>query len=340
MIGARGGTLGGILRGMTSSTRPAAAPEQVLATAAGWSRGIAVGALVVGVGVVAVLPTAPASALTLTIAGIGLVAGLPHGSVDHILASRLTGRSPVLVTVAYAGAAVLAWLLIVALGPVALGTVVVLSLLHFGLGEAEVQRRLSGWYPGRAVTGALAVAGTGALLLPLARSGDLLHGVATAISPDLAAVLAATPVRLGLVVVWVVAAAVTVTAALRAGRRSVAVDVALIGALGAFAPPLIAFAVWFGGWHALRHSGRLLLTEPGCAALVTADRAGAAVRRLARLAAWPSVAATATLALLVGFTVAAPDPESAIAEVLRVLLALTVPHMLVVGWLDRRTSIS
>ena len=321
---------------MSRSIRSTAAPEQVLGTAASWSRRIVVATVLVGVCCAAVLPAALASAVTLAVAGVGLVVGLPHGSIDHLLASRLTGRSPVLVTLAYAGAAAVAWLLLVALGPVALGAVVVLSIVHFGSGELETQRSTTGWRPAGTVAGALAVAGTGALLLPLARSGDQLQGVATAVSPDVAAVLAGNPLRLGIVVLWLGAAIVAVTAALRAGHRSVAVDVVLIGALGALAPPLVAFAVWFGGWHALRHGGRLLLTEPGCAALVAADRTGDAVRRLARLAAWPSSAAVGTLVALVGFTVAAPDPTSAIAEVLRVLLALTVPHMLVVAWLDRR----
>ena len=115
-------------------------------------------------------------------------------------------------------------------------------------------------------------------------------------------------------------------------------DLVLIGALGVFLPPLAAFAVWFGCWHAVRHTGRLLDEEPGCAALVAAGRTGSAVRRFARLAAPPSVAALGVLLALALFATTAPDPEVAIAEVLHVLLALTVPHMLVVLWLDRRPA--
>ena len=37
-------------------------------------------------------------------------------------------------------------------------------------------------------------------------------------------------------------------------------------------------------------------------------------------------------------TMAAPDPTVVVAEVLRLLLALTVPHMVVVLWLDRTTD--
>ena len=55
-------------------------------------------------------------------------------------------------------------------GPLALVAVLALSVAHFGLGELEVVRATTGWRPGRAVAVAIGVAGTGALLLPLARA--------------------------------------------------------------------------------------------------------------------------------------------------------------------------
>jgi len=41
------------------------------------------------------------------------------------------------------------------------------------------------------------------------------------------------------------------------------------------------------------------------------------------------------VAALGWFTVAASDPAVVLAEVLRLLLALTVPHMVVVLWVDQ-----
>ena len=134
---------------------------------------------------------------------------------------------------------------------------------------------------------------------------------------------------------WVAAALVAVTTALRSGHRTIALDVVLIGLLGALAPPLVAFAVWFGGWHALRHCARMLTVEPGCAELMATGRRVAAVRRFVGLAAPPSVAALTVVVALAWFTVVVPDPATVVAEVLRLLLALTVPHMVVVLWLDR-----
>lgn len=280
--------------------------------------------------------TAP---IALVIAGLGFLAGVPHGAVDHLMAKRLTGGTPILVVASvYAGTASAAWVLMQHGGPVALLVVVVMSALHFGLGELEVARQLTGWRPSRLAAAAIVVAGSGALMLPLARSGDQLAGVATAVSPGLAALISAASVQTGLVVTWVVAACIAVIASLLSGHRAVALDIVLIGALGLVAPPLVAFAVWFGGWHALRHTARMLTVEPGCAALLTDGRRQAATLRLVRLAALPSLAALTAVVALGWLTVAAPDPTALLAEVLRLLLALTVPHMMVVLWLDRATD--
>jgi beta-carotene 15,15'-dioxygenase len=349
---ARSDRSGRILRSMTSSprsptppvaSRPGGEPAGVVVAAASWSRRAIAGMLLAAAVLAVVLPAAVAASLTLIVAVLGLLAGVPHGAVDHLVLSRLAGRPLPLVTAAYAAIAGASWALLHWVGPLTVGvvvvlSVVVLSVVHFGLGELEVYRAATGWHPGSVIGVALAVAGTGALLLPLARSGAGLAAVASAMSPDLGAVIGAGPVRLGIAAVWGVAAGVAGVAALRAGRASVALDVVLVGALGAFLPPLAAFAVWFGGWHAVRHTGRLLADEPGCAALIAADRTPAALRRFARLAAPPSLAALAVLLLLLARTTAAPDLERAIAEVLQVLLALTVPHMVVVLWLDRRVA--
>ena len=163
-------------------------------------------------------------------------------------------------------------------------------------------------------------------------------GVAAAVSPGLAPLIGEKPFEITLAVMWLAAAVVVVIAALWSGHPWVALDIVLVGALGMLAPPLVAFAVWFGGWHAIRHCARMLTVEPECAALVSAGRDRAAVLRLIRLAALPSAAALATVLVLGWITVTASDPTVVVAEILRLLLALTVPHMVVVWWLDRATA--
>ena len=240
--------------------------------------------------------------------------------------------------VVYAGIAAAAWALMEWAGSIALIVVVALSIVHFGLGELEVCHQLTGWRPGRLVAVAVAVAGCGALVLPLARSGDQLREVAADVSPGLALLISGRPFEMSLAGIWLVAAVVAIIASIRAAQRLVALDIAIVGALGLIAPPLVAFAVWFGGWHAIRHCARMLTVEPGCATLVSTGRDRSAVLRLIRLAALPSAAALATVLVLGWFTVTASDPAVVVAEILRLLLALTVPHMVVVWWLDRATG--
>jgi beta-carotene 15,15'-dioxygenase len=312
--------------------------RQTLALAGAVSRWLVIGTVLVAGGSVFGLP-APTAPVALFIAGLGLAAGVPHGAIDHLTAARLTGgRSIILVGGAYAGLAAAAWAVMAWVGPVALIVVVALSALHFGLGELEVSRQLTGWQPTPVLGVAIVVAGCGALLLPLARSGDQLAEVASAVSPDIAQLIGSAPVQTGLVVAWLVAALAAVAGALWSGHPAVALDIVLVGLLGTLAPPLVAFAVWFGGWHALRHYARMLTVEPGCAQLVADGRRQAAARRFVRLAAWPSLAALAVVAALGWFSVVAHDPTAIVAEALRVLLALTVPHMVVVLWLDRTSD--
>lgn len=330
--------------GSSSARVPAVGPVLIgprlsaggpLGVAVRWSRWLILAAAVAAVGHFAGLP-AITGPVALVVAGFGFLAGVPHGAADQVMAARLSGvRSMVMIFGGYVGMAAVAWALLEWTGLVPLLVMVAFSAVHFGLGELEVCRQLTGWRPTRLIAGAIAVAGCGALLLPLARSGDQLTGVATAISPGLAPLIAGRPLEMTLVGIWLTAAVVAVIASLWSGHLGVALDIVLVGALGLFAPPLVAFAVWFGGWHAIRHCARMLTVEPDCAALVSSGHNRAAVVRLIRLAAWPSVAALATVVALGWITVTASDPAVVVAEILRLLLALTVPHMVVVWWLDR-----
>ena len=310
-----------------------AAPLRVAATS---SRVFVVLVIVIAAGSLVGQLTWSSTAL-LAVAGLGVLAGVPHGGVDHVMAMRLAGRSAVVVVALYAAVAAVAWAVLQWGGPLALLVVIALSAVHFGLGELEVTTELTGWRPGGAVAAAIVIAGAGALLLPLARSGRQFSSVAAAVSPGLARLIGMAPVRTAVLVLWIVAALVAVAAALAARQPSCAVDVLLIGALGLFVPPLVAFAVWFGGWHSVRHCARMLGQEPGCAALLSRGETRAAWMRLARLAAPMSTAAVLAVLGLAWYTATASDPTAALAGVLRLLLALTVPHMVVVWWLDHQS---
>lgn len=268
------------------------------------------------------------------VVGLGLLAGVPHGAADHRILSRAGALPLPLAGVGYATAALVAWLLVLATGVTGIVVVVALSIVHFGAGELEA-------WPGRRTAPrttrlAVATAGTGALLLPLARGGARVDVVAASLDPRLAVLLAFGPVRIGLVVLWLVAVAAGLRHAVRTADRGLALDLALLGLLGTLAPPLVAFAVWFGGWHAVRHTSRLLAQGPG-------GTGPEGARWFLRAAALPTLGAVLVLLLLAVVRAASHDPAATTALALGLLLAVTVPHVLVVAWLDvlaRRRNIA
>ncbi len=296
--------------------------------------------------------TAPdlASAIALPLALVGAALGVPHGAVDHLVpwwwgaidphavARRPATARLALFAGAYAAAAAVALAAFVLAPTPALAAFLVLSAVHFGRGEVVTSAERS---MRRVPTAsddwpvALAHGGVVVGLLLWARPDDtdaLLGGL----SPRLAeAALAARVPGLVLVAAGVV---VALTVLLRGRRHLEAAELALLAATFTLAPPLAAFGVYFGLWHSLRHTGRLLDLAGGAA------RAGrshderdpgwsVAGRTLARAAALP--AAVALLAVLGLWW--ARDLAGLQAEV-GVLLALTFPHAAVVWGLDRRRS--
>lgn len=162
-------------------------------------------------------------------------------------------------------------MLLVRLGVVVLLLVLALSLLHFALGELEVVRETTTWRPSRVAAAAFGIAGTGALILPLARAGGQLSGVAAAISPALGTLLAVPTARVGLAALWVVAALVAGTSAVRA--RSTGCwstwSWSAPSAPGSSAGRLRRVV---RGLARVAHSARLLTVDQPAASLVVAGR--------------------------------------------------------------------
>jgi Brp/Blh family beta-carotene 15,15'-monooxygenase len=292
----------------------------------------ALGALLVG----SVLAPAATAALALPVAVAGALVGLPHGAVDHLLpwwwdrGRRASQGSLLLVVVGYAlaaGAAAVGLLL----APAPMLTVaLVLSAAHFGRGEVVAWAERSG----------RAVPGPHTDLLPSAAHGLAVVGLllwadptATdpwlrAFSPTVAdAALATRTVGLVLVAGTVVAAVVLLVGQARPREAG---ELLLVAAVFALAPPLAAFGAYFGLWHAVRHTGRLL--DLSRAAGGDSSWAPAAAR-LARSAALPTLGALAAVVVLWQLG----DSAGLHAQV-SILLALTFPHAAVVWALDRRAA--
>ncbi len=292
-----------------------------------------VGAVVVA----AVLLPAQVAAWAPLVLAAGVLVGLPHGAVDHLVPDWIAGRPGRMwrprVLAGYAATALLALGALLVAPVVSLLLLFVVSAVHFGTGEVafDAERAGTPWRP--ALRDVVPVVGLGGLpvAVPLARWPEEADRVLAALSPELPALL--TPaVRQGSLAVVGVALLGTVLVALVHRRTRCAVEAGLLVALFTLAPPVAAFGAWFGGWHAVRHIGRLVELDPRNRDDLAAGRIGAPLRRYAAAAAVPTAVALAGIALLV---LSAQRPDWT-AAALAVLLGLTVPHMAVVALLDRR----
>jgi Brp/Blh family beta-carotene 15,15'-monooxygenase len=310
----------------------ARAPLRVTALTTRLSVGV-VGAVV---GAAVLLPD-QLSAWGLGVLAVGVLVGLPHGAVDHLVPDWVAGRPGRMlrpgVLVGYAVTALVALGALLVTPVVSLLLLFVVSAVHFGMGEVAFDAERSGtpWRP--ALRDVAPVVGLGGLpiAVPLARWPEEADRVLAALSPELPGLL--TPgVRQAALAVVGVALLGTVSGALARGRPGWAAEAGLLAALFTLAPPAAAFGAYFGGWHAVRHIGRLLAVDPRNGEDLAAGRLGVPLLRYATAAAVPTGVALAGIALLV---LSAQRPDWT-AGALAVLLGLTVPHMAVVALLDRR----
>lgn len=121
-------------------------------------------------------------------------------------------------------------------------------------------------------------------------------------------------------------AAAAVGALALSGDREAAADSVLLGGLPLLAPPATAFAAYFGGWHALRHTARVVDVLVADGQLSPPGSLPRAAGELTRRSAW-----AAAVGLLGAAALAVSDPERASDHAFAVVLGLTVPHMTTVA---------
>jgi Brp/Blh family beta-carotene 15,15'-monooxygenase len=267
------------------------------------------------------------------IAVIALAIGIPHGALDHLVTlPKAQPKKMALFIVIYVLVAVVAVVGILNFNVFGFIIVLFMSAIHFGIGDAafisemdkrtEPERKLNRWFY-------IPAAGFTPVFIPLVNSAstDALASVNPALINwhqgfDSEILVAVTSFALASIALMLI------------GKRyREGLDLTLLLVLAHVSPPLIAFAVYFGCWHAMRHTARLTLSLP---------RSSESLSKGLNRQAFTSAVIPGLPALIGTFVVAGllalsgrDFTDEFFWMALVVVWALTVPHMVVTAKLDR-----
>jgi Brp/Blh family beta-carotene 15,15'-monooxygenase len=271
------------------------------------------------------------------IALIALLLGIPHGAIDHLITLPSRPRSKFFLFIAsYVLIAVLAGIGIATWNMHGFQFVLVMSALHFGIGDAAYANEWRRAKGEKARSWILEVcyalpAGFLPVALPLtdSRSVSALNRINHSLGG-----WAGTH---GHLIRQVVLIAAVISAIILAVQWAflLVIDLLLLTALSLIAPPLITFAIYFGCWHAVRHTARLVPKLPKALGAATANHVVAAYKA----AIFPGLYAVAgALALGTGLMIFAPHKfgSGLLWSTLVIVWSLTVPHMLTTARFDWR----
>lgn len=267
------------------------------------------------------------------IAVTALALGIPHGALDHLV--TLPKSKPLVMAIfifVYVLVAIVAVIAILKFNVLGFIFVLLMSATHFGIGDTafinEMDRR-GGRKRALPRTIYAVAAGATPVLIPLVNSAstDALAQVNPALIDwhqgfDQEILYGVTGFAL-----------IAIVTLFLSQRKRESLDIALLLALALIAPPLIAFAVYFGCWHAMRHTARLTLNlESSQRAFASGDSKKAFTR-----AVIPGVPALVGTFLIAGLLALLDNQfnDDFFWMALVVVWALTVPHMAVTAKLDK-----
>ena len=267
------------------------------------------------------------------IAVVALAIGIPHGALDHLVTlPKAQPKKMAIFIVVYVAVAIVAVIGILKFNTVGFILVLFMSAVHFGIGDAafinEIDKRqdssqkLNRWFY-------IPAAGFTPVFIPLVNSAST--QALASVNPALINWHKGFDSEILFIVSSFTAVAIVVMGFTKRYRE--ALDLTLLLLLAHLAPPLIAFAVYFGCWHAMRHTARLTLSLPKSIENLTQGMLRKAFSQ-AVIPGLPALIGTFVVAGLL--TLSGQDfTDEFFWMALVVVWALTVPHMAVTAKLDR-----
>ena len=276
-------------------------------------------------------------AAQLTIALLALLVGIPHGAIDHLISIPSRPRLRFFGYIAlYVLIAVLAGWAIAIWNINGFRAVLLMSALHFGFGDASYRNESLEAQGGTREPTFISVlyalpAGFLPVILPLTDSRTL--SALERINPLLKDWAGSYGTEFRSITFGLAGVAIIILAAMK--RISMVIDLILLLLLSLLAPPLIAFACYFGFWHALRHTARLVPKLPSALERAShGDRNGALQRAI--FPGLYAVLGTLLVALIAMIWFPKEFSYSLLWATLVIVWALTVPHMITTSRFDKK----
>ena len=267
------------------------------------------------------------------IAIAALAIGIPHGALDHLV--TLPKSRPLVMAgfiAVYVLIAIVAVIAILEFNVVGFIFVLVMSAVHFGIGDAAFISELDRRQPVavRLPRAIYAIsAGSIPVLIPLVNSAST--DALAQVNPSLIDWHQGYDQEILTVVITI--ACISIARLIVRKRIREAVDIGLLLALALLAPPLIAFALYFGCWHAMRHTARLTLSlESSQRAYESGNIRSAFLKAV--IPGIPALVGTFFIAAILAIR-GQEFNDDFFWMALVVVWALTVPHMAVTAKLDR-----
>ena len=267
------------------------------------------------------------------IAIAALAIGIPHGALDHLV--TLPKSRPLVMAgfiAVYVLIAIVAVIAILEFNVVGFIFVLVMSAVHFGIGDAAFISELDRRQPVavRLPRAIYAIsAGSIPVLIPLVNSAST--DALAQVNPSLIDWHQGYDQEILTVVITI--ACISIARLIVRKRIREAADIGLLLALALLTPPLIAFALYFGCWHAMRHTARLTLSlESSQRAYESGNIRSAFLKAV--IPGIPALVGTFFIAAILAIG-GQEFSDDFFWMALVVVWALTVPHMAVTAKLDR-----